>query len=143
MRAKKLILDNAILEEEFFEDIQLLGIVCPSESYQFIWRIQEAFNYSFVRNTDYDIYVDEKTFRVYSYQQPERFLEHFIIGNRQGTNFLLSEIKNVDYIWMLKGNVFNQKEPTLISSHLTQLKDVVHVFPIDSANLSKRQYLIL
>ena len=143
MKSKKLILDNVALEDEFFEDIQLLGIVCPSEAYQLIWRINEAFNYDFVRNTDYDIHLDEKLFTVFTFQQPERFLEHFIISNRQRTNFLLPEIRNVDFIWMQKGNIVNQPELIKIPNLLAQLKGIVHIFPIDSSTLSKRQYLIL
>lgn len=143
MKAKKLILDNTALEEEFFEDIQLLGMVCPSEAYQFIWRINEAFNYHFVRNTEYDIHVDDTVFSVYTFKQEDRFLEHFIVGNRQRTQFMLPEIKHVDFIWMQKGNIHHQPELALIPKLLPQLKGVVHVFPIESRTLSKRQYLIL
>lgn len=143
MKAKKLILDNAALEEEFFEDIKLLGIVCPAEAYQFIWRINGAFGYNFVRNTDNDIYLGDTIFNVFTFQQEERFIEHFIVCNRQRTQFLLQEIKHVDFIWMQKGNINNQHDLEQLPSLLSTLKGMVHVFPIESNSLAKRQYLIL
>lgn len=51
----KLKIDNESLFEEFFEHTQLIGIIAPIKSYQFIWNINELLGYQFKINHDLEI----------------------------------------------------------------------------------------
>lgn len=143
MKSKKLVLDNFSLENEFFEDVRLLGIVCPFEPYQLAWKLVEMLNYQFVRNSNYDIDANEKVYSVFTYERPQIFQEHYLISNRNKSNYLLSDIKNIDFIWMQKGNIFNQPELEKLPSALKRVNGLVHLFEIDSSKLAQRQYLII
>ena len=121
IKSKKLILDNSMLEEEFFEDTQLLGIVCPRPSYHFIWQLNQSFNYEFERCHDFEVCVKDVFFEVFRFEEKEKMVEHFIFTNRKKTHYLLEEAKNIDFISIdtenteldvLKGidlNVYNVK----------------------------------
>ena len=50
--ATKLILDNAELTHEFFEDTRLLGIMAPIKDYQFAWQLNHLMGIDFRINND-------------------------------------------------------------------------------------------
>lgn len=143
LKSKPLILDNASLEEEFFEDIALFGIVCAVEPYQLAWSINESSNFNFERTIDSDIEVDEVYYRVYKFYDDVKLLEHFLISNRFKTDFMLKEIKNIDYIWMIKG--FNQSSDfkIQISNLLKSLRPIDSFFEITPMQIKMKQYLII
>jgi hypothetical protein len=143
MKNKKLVLDNAALEEEFFEDVKLIGIVCPIEAYHFIWIINQMTNYNFIRNHSAEVQVNDVFYPVYSFQEDDKFLEHYIFSNRSKTNYLLNDMKNIDFIFMSKGNIFHQEDVKQQNEILKQIHGVVYTFDLDSSRLNQRQHLIL
>ena len=103
-KPKKLILDQAFLEEEFFENSLLLGIVCPLSYYRFIWNLHTLLNFDFRRNHEFEIKLTDMYFPVYQMTEKDKIMEHFIFVNRKKSTFLLPELRNIDFIWMIKGN---------------------------------------
>ncbi|MCC7030669.1 MAG: hypothetical protein IT257_10205, partial [Chitinophagaceae bacterium] len=63
-KQKNQILDNAYLEDEFFEDVKLLGIVSASEYYRLISFINQRLGLHFSRNHDLEIRLNEITYPV-------------------------------------------------------------------------------
>lgn len=143
IKVKKLVLDNAALEEEFFEDVLLIGIVTPLEPHQLIWRIQKATGFLFKRDPDNDIEANGLFFPIYQLNENDKYIEHVIYTNRKKTDFLLPEARNTDFIWMLKGNLHHAGYETTIPLMLQQLSRIDHCFTINPAHLKNRQYLIL
>jgi hypothetical protein len=141
--SKKLILDNAALEEEFFEDVKLTGIVCPLDSYHFIWKINQSFNFNFERNHSYEVNVGDLFFPVYSYIEEEKNIEHYIYSNRNKTHFLLPDMKNIDFVWLIKGIQYQTRYFDLINETMKKLAGIVYIFDINSDKLQQRQHLIL
>ncbi|MBL7767144.1 MAG: IPExxxVDY family protein [Chitinophagaceae bacterium] len=143
IKTKKLVLDNAALEEEFFEDVMLIGIVSPLEPHQLIWRIQKATGFLFNRNPEHDIEINGLFFPIYQFNEKGKFIEHIIYTNRKKTDFLLPEARNTDFIWMLKGSLQHAGYESMIPSIIQQINRVDHSFIINPAHLKNRQYLIL
>lgn len=142
-KAKKLVLNNQALEEDFFSDVLLQGIVCPLEGYQFAWLISQYLAYPFRRNHDYEVVVKEQGYPVYTYADRAKLIEHYIYTNRQRTHFMLPEIKNVDFLWMSKGNTAWQPELERLPELLKQIPGMVYTFSIQADSLAHRQHLIL
>lgn len=143
IKQKKLVLDNAILEEEFFEDALIIGIVCPLPSYKFIWHINQAFHFDFIRNHEFEIETKDKFFEVYQFIEHDKLIEHIMYTNRKGTDFLLDDVKNVDFIWMIKGGYLQDRYAIQLADLLKNMNIVNYCVSIDSNQLNSRQHLIL
>ncbi len=143
IRQKKLVLDNSMLEEEFFEDALLIGIVCPLPSYRFIWHINEAFNYPFERKHEFEVDVNKVQYEVYNYTEEEKLIDHMIYTNRKNTRFLLEEARHIDFIWMIKGGFLPQEYTKQLPEVLKQVNSVVHVFVLNPLQLKSKHLLIL
>jgi hypothetical protein len=143
IRNKKQVLDNSMLEEEFFEDVILLGIVCALPSYQLIWHINQAFNYQFGRNHEFEIEVKGNFYEVYTYEEHEKMIGHTIYTNRRQTSFLLEEAKNIDFIWMIKGAYLPPEYADFPSGYLNRMKYLTHSFVLNTQQLKSKHLLIL
>jgi hypothetical protein len=143
IKQKKQVLDNSMIEDEFFEDAMLIGIVCPLPSYQFVWRINKAFNYMFERTHEFEVEVKNEFYEVYCFAEDEKLIEHTIYVNRKNTHFLLDEIKHIDFIWMIKGGALPQEYTTQLPTYLNEVNAVVHSFILNPQQLKSKHLLIL
>ena len=57
----KLKIDNDDLEEEFFCDALIMGIVAPLKDYTLIWNINQMLGYRFVVNHNLEIQYRKKS----------------------------------------------------------------------------------
>lgn len=64
---------------------------------------------------------DEVRYKLFYDEDPKLNLEYFIIGNRERTNFLIPELKNMDYILMIRGL---KLVPHLLESCLSKLQSI-------------------
>jgi hypothetical protein len=143
VKAKKLVLDNALLEEEFFEDIALIGIVSALDFHTFIWTINSYLNTSFARNHASEINLQDVFFPVFSFEENLALVEHYIFCNRNKTNFLLPEAKNVDYIWMIKTTFNKTNCIAKYLQHLPSIQAVNYCFEIAPNSIKNKQHLII
>jgi hypothetical protein len=104
----KLVLDNEILTESFFDDTLLLGIMFPAKNYKFCWQLNLQSGYNFRLNTDIEIQLQKKGrtyfFPVYRHIQQNNALEHYIYHNHFDGEYLLPEFKHLDFLWLVKGD---------------------------------------
>lgn len=142
-KAKKQVLDNSMLEHEFFENSALIGIVCPYDPYRFIWYLNQAFNYHFKRNHDYEVQTEKRYFEVFTFSEHDKLVEHTLYTNRKKTDFLLEEAKNIDFIWMIKAGYLQTSYISTLMEILKKMNAIVYCFPIQYENLRSRQLLIL
>ena len=77
-RVNKLVLDNSLITEAFFDGTRLLGIVAPIRGYQFCWHLNNAIGLDF-RINELEIKriykKREYFFSVYEYREPTGSLE--------------------------------------------------------------------
>lgn len=142
-RPPKMILNNALLEEEFFEEVALTGIVCPMRSHRFIWEVNKGFDISFHREHELQIEINEDIFPVYVFDDHLKQTEHFIFTNRGHQTFLIPEAKNIDFIWMIKSSSFLHEEKEHVLTGLSQLSSIQYIAEMDASSLQSRSYLII
>lgn len=107
-RGNKLVLDNKELTEMFFDDTRLLGIMAPVKDYQFCWHINTSTGLDFRMNQELEIRVIRRKrdyfFSIFEYNEPTRFLSHYIYKNQFDGEYLLPEFKHLDFLWLMKGD---------------------------------------
>lgn len=118
----KLKLDFDDLAEEFFEETHLLGLVAPIKDYQFTWQLNNLLRFDFRVNNEIEIQLFKKKrhyyFGIYEYCQPNSSLVHYLYKNQHDGEYLLSEFKHLDYLWLLKGD-------SVTSDFIQDLKDTI------------------
>ncbi len=119
-------MDNDLMVEEFFDGTQLLGIVAPTKSYQFCWQVNQVMQVDFRINNDFEIQLEKKKrkyyFSVYEYAEPAGSLTHYLYSNQFDGEYLLPEFKNLDYLWLLKGD-------SILPQALTDLQQTIRALP--------------
>ncbi|HRE38647.1 MAG TPA: IPExxxVDY family protein [Chitinophagaceae bacterium] len=107
-RSNKLILDTKEMTEGFFEDTRLLGIMAPLKDYQFCWHLNNSIGLNFRLNSDLEIPLLRKGrnyfFTVYEYNEPTRFLSHYLYNTKFDGEYLLPEFRHLDFLWLMKGD---------------------------------------
>ncbi|MFN8290146.1 MAG: IPExxxVDY family protein [Chitinophagaceae bacterium] len=107
-RGNKLVLDNKELTGMFFEDTRLLGIMAPVKDYQFCWHINTTTGLDFRLNQELEIRLIRRKrdyfFSIFEYNEPARYLSHYIYNNQFDGEYLLPEFKHLDFLWLMKGD---------------------------------------
>lgn len=127
--AIKQMLDVAAMQRHFFEDTALIGVVTPLPAYRFAWLLNERLAMHFVRDAENDICIYKKNgnepvyFSLYRYESAYHGLRYLIYRLKSEQEWLLPEVKNVDYLWMVQSNS-PQKDATLLSRTLLTLPEI-------------------
>lgn len=112
-RGHKLTLDNKELTGMFFEDSRVLGIMTTVKDYQFCWHINSSTGLDFRLNHELEIKLVRKKrgyyFSLYEYNEPNKFLSHYIYKNQFDGEYLLPEFRNLDFLWLMKGDEVNDE----------------------------------
>src|SRR6187549_26699 len=107
-RSTKLVLNTDHLTEQFFDDTRLIGIMAPVKDYQFCWHLNTNIGLDFRVNNEIEIKLIKKKrnyfFSVYEYNEPTRFLSHYVYNNQFDGEYLLPEFKHLDFLWLMKGD---------------------------------------
>jgi hypothetical protein len=142
----KLKIDNESLFEEFFEHTQLIGIIAPIKSYQFIWNINELLGYQFKINHDLEIGSIRKKrnyyFSVYEFRSIGSVVTHYLYQNQYDGEYLLPEFKHLDYLWLIKGDEFGADEITALQQSLKMLPMVQLVNQMDTEKIKNKDALV-
>jgi hypothetical protein len=142
----KLKLDNEMLAEMFFEDVHLFGIMASIKSYQFVWHINKQLGYSFRLNNDLEIERRNKSrsffFSIYEYRIPLTSMSYYIYHNQNDGEFLLPELKNLDFLWMIKGDDISSQDISSLQQTIKSLPNVLLVNEVASDKIKNKQHLI-
>lgn len=97
----------------FFEDSRVLGIMTTVKDYQFCWHINSSTGLDFRLNHELEIKLVRKKrgyyFSLYEYNEPNKFLSHYIYKNQFDGEYLLPEFRNLDFLWLMKGDEVNDE----------------------------------
>ena len=108
MAVQKHKLNIEVLNEGFFDDTRLLGIIAPVKNYQLCWLFNTLLGFNFKLNADLEIHLRKKNrnyfFNIYESKEPNSFLSHFLYHNQFDGEYLLPEFKHMDYLWLMKGD---------------------------------------
>lgn len=107
-KGPRLVLDNRELTEMFFQDTRVLGIMTTVKDYQFCWQINTSTGLDFRLNPELEIKLIRKKrdyfFSLYEFNEPHKFLSHYLYKNHFDGEYLLPEFRNLDFLWLMKGD---------------------------------------
>jgi hypothetical protein len=142
----KLKIDNESIAQEFFEDALILGIVAPVKDYQFCWQLNQALGFDFRMNNDFEIQLTKKQrkyfFSIYEFKVPSITLSHYLYNNQFDGEFLLPEFKHLDFVWLIKGDSFDQEELKALIQSIKSLNGVQLVMEMTNEKIKNKQHLI-
>ena len=143
----KLIIDNEQIAEEYFADAKLFGIQCLLEPHQFVWLINRQFQYDFRYQVGAEIEVKKKgrpfRYPIFQCKEPQLEVVHLIYANQYDGEYLLSELRYVDYLWLMKGELPGEELPNLILAELKNIDQVQLVMELSKEKIINKTQLVL
>lgn len=98
-------------DDEDEADYLLVAISSHAKAYRLCWSLNQVMHLQLV-NTNKPLLLEasrKKTaasFEVYNYHDEESRINFYLIPNKSADGYLLPELKHVDYLMMLKENLF-------------------------------------
>ncbi|HEU4552285.1 MAG TPA: IPExxxVDY family protein [Chitinophaga sp.] len=146
MSALKLKLDQDQLVEDFFDSTHLVGIVSSGRDYQLCWQINKQLHYLFRVNNSLEIKLTKHQrafyFTVFEYQEPTKSVAHYLYNNHCKAEFLLPELKNIDYLWLIKGDYYQPQDVKKLTEELRRVELVQLVSLLDLREIKHKVNLI-
>ena len=96
------------LELAYESDFELAGIVCNKKEYKLAWHLNSALDISLTKKDDIKIEFSKKPAMIISNFQHEsdhlliELLQNKLISNSTGSQFLIPELKQFDFLLKLK-----------------------------------------
>ena len=140
------VLDNKEMVDGFFEDARLLGIQAPVKDYNYCWQINQLMGIDFRITNVVEIPLKRKNrmyyFPVYEYAQPSTCLMHYLYNNQHDGEYLLPELRHLDFLWLLKDDyVPNEFLSDLVYS-LRSLNGVQLVLELTNEKIKNKEHLV-
>lgn len=133
------------LDSGYDEDFLMFGLVCGERPHRLAWMMNETGTFHFVRLNDIHFYGKanaEYFFPRFRYTDEINHLDYHLLGNKDEGQFLIPELRHVDYLLILKGAIdyFDAKE---FIQQTKNLETVQLVTELNPAVLKSRENLIL
>lgn len=145
-RNPKLVLDTEQLTEDFFENTRLLGIMAPVKDYQFCWYLNNTIGLAFRINNDLEIQLARKKrnyfFAVYEYNEPSKFLSHYVYNNQYDGEYLLPEFKHLDFLWLMKGDEISDDTLQETIQAIKTISNVQLVVELTNEKIKNKEHLV-
>src|SRR6266446_9580907 len=142
----KLVLDNKNLAEDFYEDTRLLGIMAPIRDYQLCWNLNNMMGMDFRINNDIEIQLSKKKrdyfFAVYEFCEPTGSLSHFVYNNRFDGEYLLPELRHLDFLWLMKGDEVSDESLQQTIQTIKTIDSVQLVLELTNEKIKNKEHLV-
>jgi hypothetical protein len=142
----KLKLDIDSLNEDFFEETRLLGIIAPVKNFQLCWQLNNLLGFNFRLNADIEIHLKKKTrsyyFNIYESKEPNSFLSHFLYHNQFDGEYLLPEFKHMDFLWLMKGDCVEDEKCNWIKQSVKTITGVQLVAELTNEQIKTKGNMV-
>ncbi|MBN2638087.1 MAG: IPExxxVDY family protein [Bacteroidales bacterium] len=127
--AKKLQVSGNILSDEF----NLLGIVGHLADYRLSHFINELWETGLRKYENFAIDQDENGFSWYFYFDDNLQVYYYLMANRAETGFLKKELKQFDYLLLIKGTI----PEDLLTERINKLRNVQQIVGVFRQDIQK------
>ena len=145
-RGTKLLLNTRELTDDFFENTRLLGIMAPVKDYQFCWQINNQVGLDFRINNEIEIQLTKKKrnyfFSVYEYCEPTGSLAHYVYNNQFDGEYLLPELRHLDFLWLMKGDEVSNEDLQQMISAIRTINGVQLVIELTNEKIRNKEHLV-
>ncbi len=142
----KFALNNIDLTDGFFEETRLLGIMAPIKSYQFCWQLNNQLGIDFRINNEIEIQLAKRHrnyfFAVYEYPEPLTCLVHYLYSNQFDGEYLLPELKHLDFLWLLKGDTVDNARLQELAQSIKTISGVQLVVELTNEKIKNKEHLV-
>lgn len=133
------------IENDVMEDFFLIGIVSAEPDYKLSLRLNKKLKISLKGRPPImpEGLNDEKVFSCFTAQNASSHVIYNLFSNRSGNNYLLSSLRNIDYILQLI-DIENRMNIDELTLKLRETESVTAVFKISPDSLKDKnlEYLI-
>lgn len=116
----------------------LIGISSHENDYRLVWAMNNAFSFQFTRIENLVIFNPKLNadleFSRFIFMDEDKYLTYHLISNRCPDGFLFPEIKNLDYLLQITGEM-DAKHVAAVLKELKKVNIVSAVFMIDPKQL--------
>ncbi|MGZ4034532.1 MAG: IPExxxVDY family protein [Bacteroidia bacterium] len=134
------------LEIDYDYDFVLIGISSHEKDYRICWGLNNKLSINLVKIDPLEIkdkkQDDPSYFSLFFCDRPDEFMEYFIIANRSEKGMLIPEQKQMDYFFIIRGEIENEAVMEVIKK-IKEIDLVQTAYRIDVASLKSKQNLIL
>ena len=128
------------------EDFCLLGLVADEPDYRLCWLLNRTLGTEFLRQDNLELYHKKlegpQHFPWFLYEDQSTLMTFRIIRNRMEEGFFISELKNLDYLIHIQGDV----DPERISDFIhrvNSLEEIRMCVPVDLRKIRNPERLYL
>jgi len=126
---------------DYFEDYHLLAIVSPLKDYTLTHFINKQLNLQLVKYDDLRISEEGGVYSWYYYQQGNKYMSCFLIGNNHPRRKLIPGLNNYDFFFLIKDTI-EDEVVQLMTSGIRSIKNVVGVFKQNMSAINEMDVLI-
>lgn len=141
MGVKKHKLDLAI-----DEDFCLLGVVTDEPDYKLCWQINRSLHMNFEKQEELRLFhrklQDTQAFSLFTFHDNETLITFRIIKNRTENGYYLDELKNIDYLIHIQGEINTLRISNFMLS-VGALESVRMCVPSDLSRIKNKERLLL
>lgn len=142
----KLRLEIESLTDDFFCETRLLGIMAPIKNYQFCWMLNSLLGYRFRLSNELEkqVYKKGRTyfFKVYEHLEMASPLKHYLYHNHCDGEYLLPDVKHLDYLWLMKGDLIDEIKCMGIVASVKSISGVQIVADISGEAIRYKERMI-
>ena len=142
----KLKLDQDTLNNDFFDNTRILGIMAPIKNYLFCWQINNTLGIEFRLNNEVEIHLRKKKrdyyFNLYEWGEPESYLTHYLYHNQYDGEYLLPEFRNFDFLWLMKGDMVEDEKFYKITAAIKSIESVQLVAELSSDQIKNKGNMV-
>ena len=128
------------------EDFCLLGLATDEPDYKLCWMINQALDFSFIRLDDLVLFHkrlnEDQYFPLFCYKDEDALVTYRVIANRSEQGFFLDELKNLDFLVHIQGEI-NTEKINLFLQEASKLSGVRMCIPVDLAKIRNMERLLL
>jgi len=128
------------------EDFCLLGVVTDEPDYKLCWLINQSLGMNFEKQDELKLFHkksdEEQEFSNFHFEDEEAMITFRIIKNRTENGYYLDELKNLDYLIHIQGEISTLKISNFMLS-LGQIKPVRMCIPCDLSRIKNHDRLLL
>ncbi len=134
------------LELAIDEDFCLLGVVSDEPDYKLCWLINSSLDMNFEKQEELQLFHrkldEEQVFSLFSYHDNDALITFRIIRNRSGNAYFLDELKNIDYLIHIQGEI-NTSRINEFMQAVGALEPVRMCVPSDLSRIKNKERLFL
>jgi hypothetical protein len=128
------------------EDFCLLGLVADEPDYKLCWMINQSLGFSFKKQEDLNLFhkklQDNQFFSLFSYTEEDTLLTYRIIRNRSEKGYYLEELKNLDYLVHIQGELSTNRIQSFIQ-RVSAIPSVRMCVPVELKKIRNSERLLL